>query len=342
MGSERQSLGVGLRLVEAALLAFIVATLGYALTANPNEVDYDLTFLRILGMDAISAVSLWLIECRSSAARVFIPVALGIVCGLSIVDVAAGGITADPWLASALFALALAICVYVPASPHARAVLTEPIATSASASPGEDGDAVPIPRRFSWPWWRDLGIYYCIASLVGHWGEIAFCWLIVLGIFQGDYDFSNAQLWIQWLYPYPAEGIAMVLCVVVLYPFKEWLLKAFKGHIFPTLVVSFFAIMAVCCAVDLFTGLAVNADYHLWDYRDLPFNFLGQIVLQNTLVYSVAATIVVWVVYPLLARCFARVSPRVMDGVFFGLAGAYAFLEVLYFIHLTPAGLVFG
>ena len=30
-------------------------------------------------------------------------------------------------------------------------------------------------------------------------------------------------------------------------------------------------------AVELFTGLLVNRDYSVWDYRHQPYNFLGQI-----------------------------------------------------------------
>ena len=35
----------------------------------------------------------------------------------------------------------------------------------------------------------------------------------------------------------------------------------------------------VITAVELATGLAVNQDYRVWDYRDLPLNFRGQICL---------------------------------------------------------------
>ncbi len=35
----------------------------------------------------------------------------------------------------------------------------------------------------------------------------------------------------------------------------------------------------VITAVELATGLAANRDFQVWDYRDLPGNFLGQICL---------------------------------------------------------------
>ena len=38
-------------------------------------------------------------------------------------------------------------------------------------------------------------------------------------------------------------------------------------------------------AVELGTGLLVNRDHHVWDYRDLPGNFQGQICLPFFLMW---------------------------------------------------------
>lgn len=38
-------------------------------------------------------------------------------------------------------------------------------------------------------------------------------------------------------------------------------------------------------ALELLTGLLVNRDYTVWDYRQLPFNFLGQICLPFSLLW---------------------------------------------------------
>ena len=37
--------------------------------------------------------------------------------------------------------------------------------------------------------------------------------------------------------------------------------------------------------VELMTGLLVNRDYHVWDYRALPGNFKGQICLPFSLLW---------------------------------------------------------
>jgi len=42
---------------------------------------------------------------------------------------------------------------------------------------------------------------------------------------------------------------------------------------------------ALVTALELLTGLLVNRSYRVWDYRDLPFQFLGQISLVFSLLW---------------------------------------------------------
>ena len=41
----------------------------------------------------------------------------------------------------------------------------------------------------------------------------------------------------------------------------------------------------VITAVELATGLLVNRSFRVWDYRDMPANFLGQICLPFSLLW---------------------------------------------------------
>lgn len=41
----------------------------------------------------------------------------------------------------------------------------------------------------------------------------------------------------------------------------------------------------VITGVELLTGLLVNRRYQIWDYRDAPCNFLGQVCLPYTLLW---------------------------------------------------------
>lgn len=42
---------------------------------------------------------------------------------------------------------------------------------------------------------------------------------------------------------------------------------------------------AVITALELLTGLLVNRSYRIWDYRSMPFQFLGQICLSYSLLW---------------------------------------------------------
>ena len=41
----------------------------------------------------------------------------------------------------------------------------------------------------------------------------------------------------------------------------------------------------VITALELLTGLVVNRDYRVWDYRTMPLQFLGQICLSYSLLW---------------------------------------------------------
>lgn len=42
---------------------------------------------------------------------------------------------------------------------------------------------------------------------------------------------------------------------------------------------------AMITSLELITGLLVNRDYSVWDYRNVPFNFLGHICLPFSLLW---------------------------------------------------------
>ncbi len=41
----------------------------------------------------------------------------------------------------------------------------------------------------------------------------------------------------------------------------------------------------IITGVELLTGLIANRDYHVWDYRQMPGNFLGQICLPWSMLW---------------------------------------------------------
>ena len=50
----------------------------------------------------------------------------------------------------------------------------------------------------------------------------------------------------------------------------------------------------IITAVELATGLLVNRRYTVWDYRDMPFNFLGQICPQFCLLWLPLSWVAMW------------------------------------------------
>ena len=347
---SKPAFGPIIRIIEAYFVLVMLAVLGYALVSKPTDFTYDISMLRVIVVMSTAARSIWLIEKRADSTRTFVIASMSVVIVLSVLDVVFGGefekisaVLSLPVVVSGgvlYFAGSLFIILYFAFSLRVKEIFVVPL--DHSHQPTSDSGEDIYEKPFTWPWFRNLVIYYCSFSIFGHWAEIGFCWLIVLGVVMGDYDFSHAQLWDWWLCPYPAEGIAVVLIAVLLSPIKEWLLKRFNGKLLPALVLSFLINMLVCASIDFITGITANANHELWDYSNLPFNFMGQIVLQNTLVYSIAATFIVWVLYPIMAKALHRMPPRVANGLFVGLVAFYLFLELLYYVNITPNGIIFG
>ena len=337
MTARRQTI---LRYAVIAYYVLIAASCAVqAAFMNRDFFAYDLSMVRAIVTMIVAVCGIWLLATHARRARIFCIVGTAVFVLLSFVDVTFCGAYDEmvaaigPPLAVSLIAAEHLGGVAVLVALAVSNGLTEPL--RAPSAPSPDHPDLPLKERIrTWPFWRNMAIYFIVFSMLGHWAEILFCRLIIAGVFMGDYDPTNAMLWDQWLFPFSAEGIALVMVVLVLYPLKERLLARTGGRVLPALVLSFFINQVVCTSIDFLTGMAVNQDYSLWDYRALPFNFMGQVCLQNSLVYTVAATVIVWLVYPWMERLLHRLPRRYADGIFFALVGMYAFLAMLYFVVL--------
>ena len=65
---------------------------------------------------------------------------------------------------------------------------------------------------------------------------------------------------------------------------------------------------AVITGVELVTGLMVNQDYQVWDYRRNPGNFLGQICPAYTLLW-LPLSLIAMALYPHADRLVRRFTP---------------------------------
>lgn len=338
--------GIGLYLCKTYFVLAISLAAVFGFLCGPNMFEYDISMVRVLLLMAGSMVTLWLMVKRANSARL-VGAATAVVCaGLSAIDHAAFGAYEvlgsyiGPIATTSLMAIeylgAAGVAAFLLFSPHAKRLLCEPPDLRPGAQTGHSWD-VPLRQRMrTWEFWRDLLIYFIVFSLLGHWAEMLFCQLIVAGVFMGGYDPTNAMLWSQWLFPFTAEGAAAVAIVVILHPAARWLLKATGNRVALAVLLSFLLNAALCTAIDFTTGMVANQHFELWDYRDMPFNFMGQVCLQNSIVYSIAATLIVWVVYPLLDTGLRRAPRGVANAIAFGLIGMYVFLAMLHFVDITP------
>ena len=187
-------------------------------------------------------------------------------------------------------------------------------------------------KRGGWPLVRNLIIYFIVFSVLGHWMEAAMCQLIRLNLVQGEYDPTNTMLWRDWLYPYPMEGAAVVIIALILYPLWQYLLERFEKKPIVAYILSFVANALTCSIIEFSMGLIVNADHQLWDYSDMVGNIMGQVCLQNTAAFGVAASIIAWVVYPMMERWLARVPNDTMNIAFVIIAIIGGILWSLYII----------
>ena len=344
-------LPVGVRLVQLYFLALLLACLGVAAYLSPNGFTYDLSMILGIYLCGASLMCAWMIQVRSRRARPVCASALVIIVSLLVWDffingsinslgnIVGQGTARVGFCVQAFFAVWAFIYLWI--SNGARDSLNCDYNYEEVAG-GHTWD-LPLGKRLrTWEFWRDLFIYFFAFSFLGHWAEIGFCWLIRFGLVMGDYDPSNTMLWNQWLFPFSAEGIALVMIVLVLAPLARWILRKCGGRTWLAVIISFFACAIVCTGIDFTTGITTNQDYHLWDYRNMPFNFMGQVCLQNSVVYSVAATLIVWVVYPLMDKGIRKLPKILVDAAFWFLAGVYAFSACLHFMYFNMGGWIFG
>jgi len=321
------------KLVDSALShgESIVDRLTFAARTRAEDYLYGWRTVRDLAQLAGAGASLWLLHRRS---RVAIPVSVAtsaVVAGLSILSARFDPTPEGQKEPDLRDKVVNTVTEILPSAFGAVTLLSK-------AARAELTGALDVsPRNPELPFTpaQELRNYVSLFgsyTMVGHWAEMLFCQLIRLGVVDGDYDRSNTMLWDWWLHPFPAEGIAGILIALALTPLQQKLMSVTGGRVLPALVASFLANQAVCTSIDYATGMVANRNYELWDYRNMPFNFQGQICLQNSIVYTLAATLVAWVAYPAREAWLRRVPDDVANLAFSAFAPAYAFVSLLYFV----------
>ncbi|MFR3091328.1 MAG: putative ABC transporter permease [Eggerthella lenta] len=127
----------------------------------------------------------------------------------------------------------------------------------------------------SFAFWRNLAVYFCVFSVLGHWMEIVYCsFMNVFGIVDAD-----SLVWDDPMYPFLVYGVGVVVCALVLMPLKTALVA--RRATLVSAGIQFFAVtVVVCMLMELAMGFMLNqpnaaGEYPLWDNSQLPFNILG-------------------------------------------------------------------
>ncbi|MDO4182307.1 MAG: hypothetical protein Q4E12_01685 [Coriobacteriia bacterium] len=163
-----------------------------------------------------------------------------------------------------------------------------------------------------WEFWRNVAVYFCLYSLIGHWIEIPYCLFndVMFGIVDpetGVYD--------DPLNPFMIYGFGVVICAVFMVPLKDFFQRKFPGNWRP-FVLFFLVAVVLAMAMELGMGLVMNQPnaagvYPLWDNSQLPGNILGQAWIVNDLLLGMLVTLFTWMAYPASERFFmSRCTPR--------------------------------
>lgn len=322
-----------LRVIQVLFAINIVATL--VSVAAVQSGGYVLGFDEVLDLVNLvfDGVCFWLIMQRSKATRWWVigfssfNIVVGTICNVAIGQF-------DPISQLVACAFDIFLLLYFCLAKRPRLVLTQEFTVRRVHEMVLEAWDLYKPR--TWSFWRSMIIYYCLFSIVGHWMEAGFCTLIMWGIVPGIYD-PNSGIWHDYLNPFPVYGFGMVACAVLLYPLKN-VLEDKLGGLWKPLLVSFVLNTLVCSGIELTLGLVqnmpdANGVYPLWDYSTMPFNFMGQICLQNSLLFGVVATLVTWVIFPALQRIYVRLPEDMRQALFVVVVVFYAIVLCLYVVN---------
>lgn len=177
--------------------------------------------------------------------------------------------------------------------------------------PAEKG--IRASLKGTWPIWRNMAVYFCVYSVVGHWLEIPYClFMDLFGIVDPD-----SLVWDDPFYPFCVYGVGATVCTIILLPLKDYIVARCPSRKL-ALAIFFAAAAGACLVMELAMGFMLNqpnaaGEYPLWDNSNLPLNILGQAWLVNDLALGAVATLYTWAVYPATERLLARVPRRAMD-----------------------------
>ena len=322
---RRTPLSKSLKILSAIFAVNIAITLVYLIFSSRDLIQYNPTNLIDWLNLVFEAVVLWMIWYRLKVTRQFALVftVFNVVVG-TIAQIVTGNF--DFIVQSVSIIPDVAIFCYFYFSKSVPRILDQDLSMDIEEQPLVGQGAA----RWTWPFVRNLIIYFCVFSFLGHWMEMGFCMAIRAGLVGGEYDPSNTMLWRDWFYPFPMHGMAVVLIGVLLYPLWQWLLK--KTNLLVGSLLSLIINGLACGTIEFVCGQMWNANLENWDYSNMPFNIMGQVCLQNVVGFALAASLIAWFVYPWLESTLAKLPANVMNITFVVVGVAFLVAQTLYLV----------
>jgi len=167
---------------------------------------------------------------------------------------------------------------------------------------------------------KKLFIFYWIFALLGHYAEIIWS--------KFHHFIDNGYIWhpnmptiVPLASPY---GIGAVAIIVIIWPLvKKYKIKpltVFVLNIIITGLIEYF------CALYVVMAYGSNL---FWDYSNQRFNIHGYVSLESVLVFSIAATLFLYLFYPVCNKAIKRLDQQQLNILFWILFTIHA-IDLLY------------
>ncbi len=148
---------------------------------------------------------------------------------------------------------------------------------------------------------------------------IGWCYEVFLEVVVYRWGFSNRGfLFGPYLPVYGFGAIAFVLCFGALLKRKE---KGCLKFVKPLLI--FLACMLLATAIELVTSYIMEFFCGSWPwqtYRDYKINFQGRIALSPSIRFGLGGMFFLYVLQPLFEKAVAKLSPLMLNVVFYSAA----------------------
>ncbi|MDR1359046.1 MAG: hypothetical protein LBJ48_06840, partial [Coriobacteriales bacterium] len=108
-------------------------------------------------------------------------------------------------------------------------------------------------RPDTWAFWRNLAVYFCAFSVIGHWLEIVYCsFMSIFGIVDAD-----SLVWDDPMYPFLVYGVGTAIASLLLIPLKQALIQRRK-NLLVAAVLFFLMTIVLCMLMELTMGFLLN------------------------------------------------------------------------------------